>query len=454
MKIVIVGIGKVGYSLAEQLSKEDHDIVVIDRDLTVLEDAQENFDVIAVAGNGACLDIQRAAGVENSDLLIATTPTDELNMLCCLLARKLGCPRAISRIRNPEYSAQVGFLADDLGLSMAINPEQAAAREIYRTLQFPSFLKRDSFARGKVELLELKLSADNILVGHRLDELFSLLNFKILVCAVEHDYTVTIPNGSYVFRVGDKITITAPRSNIGKLIRRLDIAAQKIRSVMIIGGSRISIYLADELLRAGVHVKIIDLDRDVCLALAERLPEASVVQGDGSLSELLDEEGIRQTDAVVTLTNLDEENLIISLYAEHIGVPKTVTKINRPEYSSLFADKGLGSTVCPKALTSSEILQYVRAIGNTTGGSVRALHRIVDDLAEALEFRVPDQFPAAGRPLSELKLKKNLLVACISRLDHVIIPQGSDRLLPGDIVVVVTTAQQTLTDLNDIFAES
>ncbi len=454
MRIVIVGAGKVGSSIAEQLNREGHDIVIIDRNAKVLENIQETFDVISVSGNGACLSIQREAGVESSDLLIATTASDELNLLCCLLARKLGCIHTICRIRNPEYSQQIPLLSEELGLSMSINPEQAAAREIFHMLQFPSFLKRDSFARGKVELLELNVSENSILVGRRLDELFSILKFKILVCAVEHQQSVIIPNGAYVFQVRDNITITAPRSDIGKLIRRLGIATQKIRSVMIIGGSRIAIYLADELLRSGVHVKIIELDPEVCKTLADRLPSAVIINGDGSLIKLLIEEGMRETDAVVTLTNIEEENLIISLNASHMGVAKTITKINRIEYAHLFADKGLGSTISPKSLTSSEIVRYVRAISNTTGGSVRALHKIVDGKAEALEFRVSNTFRALQQPLSSLRLKKNILVACITRLDHVIIPQGSDRLLPGDIVIIVVTADQTLNDLNDILAES
>lgn len=451
MRIVIVGDGKVGFTLAEQLSKEGHDIVLIDNNPKVLEEALETLDVMTVSGNGACLEIQREAGVGESDILIAAASSDEINLLCCILARKLGCAHTISRIRNPDYTQQLRFLSEELGLSMTINPERAAAREIYRYIQFPSFLKRDSFARGRVELVELILEDDSLLVGQRLDKLFELLKVKVIICAVERGDSVMIPKGDFVFEAGDRINVTAARYDLAKLIKGLGIETQKIRNVLVIGGSRIAVYLSEELISGGVKVKIIEKDAARCKELSDRLPGAIIINGDGSLQDMLVAEGIHETDAVITLTNMDEENLIISMFADHIGVPKTITKINRMEYSAMFSDKGIGSIVCPRELTSNEILRYVRAMKNTAGGSVITLHRIVDGKAEALEFTAVASSKNLGIPLSMLPIKKNIIIACINRMDKIIFPRGGDCILEGDTVIVVTTSDKTISELSDIF---
>ncbi len=453
MKIVIVGDGKVGFTLTKLLSEEGHDLVIIDSNSAVLRESQEVLDVAVVTGNGACVEVQRNADVPHSDVLIAATSSDEINLLCCMVARKLGCRSTIARVRNPAYDAQLRLLKEELGLSLSINPERAAAREIFRILQLPSFLKRDSFAKGRVELVELRLKHDNALINKKLSELSGLGRLNALICAVDRDGEITIPSGSFELREGDKITIAADTAGLANLLRQLHVGVQKAQSVMIVGGSRIAEYLAAMLLRAHVHVTIIEKHRTRCEMLAEALPEALIIYGDGSQQELLLSEGIRQTDALVTLTGIDEENLIISMFGNYIGVPKTITKINRTEYSEVFADKGIDTIVSPKLLTADEIVSYVRAMSNTAGGSVVTLYRIAGGKAEAVEFFLKNDAPYLNVPLSQLALKPNILIASIIRARKVILPKGSDSMQKGDTVVVITPAERAISDLKDIFAE-
>lgn len=453
MKIVIVGDGKVGFTLSKLLSEAGHELVVIDSNSAVLRESQEALDVAVVIGNGACVEVQRDADVQHSDVLIAATSSDEINLLCCMVARKLGCKSTIARVRNPAYDAQLRLLKEELGLSLSINPERTAAREIFRILQLPSFLKRDSFAKGRVELVELKLKHDNALVNKKLSELSGLGRLNALICAVDRDGEITIPSGSFELREGDKITIAADTAGLANLLRQLHVGIQKAQSVMIVGGSRIAEYLAAMLLRAHVHVTIIEKHRTRCEMLSEMLPEALIIHGDGSQQELLLSEGIRQTDALVTLTGMDEENLIISMFGNYIGVPKTITKINRTEYSEVFADKGIDTIVSPKLLTADEIVSYVRAMSNTTGGSVVTLYRISGGKAEAVEFFIKNDAPYLNIPLSQLALKPNILIVSIIRARKVILPKGSDSMQKGDTVVVITPAERAICDLKDIFAE-
>lgn len=451
MKIVIIGEGKVGTLLADCLSREGHDVVVVDSDPRVLSESQEQLDIMVVPGNGASLEVQKDAGVADSDVLIATTNADETNLLCCILAKKLGCRHTIARVRNPEYSQQVLFLKDELGLSLSINPELAAAQEIFRIIQFPSFLKRDSFDKGRVELVELMVSEGGKLDGKKIYEVASMLKLRILVCAVERDDKVTIPNGGFQLKAGDRITVTAARSTLSKLIKNLGIDQRKIKDVVIVGCSRIAGYLTDELLRSGVDVKIIDKDHEQCVRFAQRFPNILVLHGDASKQGFLESERVGKADAVITLTGIDEENLIISMYASHIGVSKTVTKIDRNEYAGIFASSDIGSLVCPKELTANEIIRYIRAMSSRSEGSVKALHRIVEGKAEALEFNVTSDTPFTDIPLSRLHLKSNLLICCISRSSQIIIPNGDDVMKVGDTVIIVTTADRTIYDLSDIF---
>lgn len=450
MKIVIIGCGKVGFTLAEQLSREDHDIVVVDENHRYLEEAQDTLDIMTVEGNGASLEVLRDAGTADADVLIATTSADEINLLCCISAKKLGCRHTIARVRNPQYTQQIAFLKDELGLSLSVNPEQAAAQEIFKIIQIPSFLKRDSFYKGRVELVELKLTEGGKLDGKRIMDAVKLLGLRVLICAVERDGKVFIPNGRFELKGGDRITVTAARSLLAKLIHNLDLEHQKIRGVMIIGCSRVAEYLAEELIKSGVDVKLIEKDAEKCRQFSINFPEAVVINGDASERGFLEAQGLEMVDAVITLTGNDEENLITSIYANHLGVTKTVTKVDRNEYARLFDDR-IGSIVCPKDLTSNEILRYIRAMGNRGDGTVKALHRIVDGKAEALEFAASTPAAFLGVPLAKLNIKPNTLIACICRSNQIIIPKGDDEIRLGDTLIVVTGAEQSYSDLNDIF---
>ncbi len=452
MKVVIVGDGKVGYTLAEQLSKEGHDIVVIDHNREVLKQLSETLDVMVVYGNGASLKVQKEADVQGSDLLIAATSADEINLLCSIIARKLGCKHTIARMRNPEYAEQLYFLREELGLSMTINPEWAAAREIFRLIQLPSFLKRDSFAKGRVEIVELLLKTD-ALHGRPLSDLYKMAKVRVLVCAVERENDVFIPDGSFRLQKGDKLYVTAPSRDLATLVKFLGISQPRVKDVTIVGGSRIAYYLAATLLDAGIGVKIIELQHDRCLELAERLPRASIVHGDGSKKALLLSEGIEQADAIVTLTDFDEVNLVVSMYANYLKVPKVITKISYSEYNEVFRDKGIDCVISPKMLCANDIVRYVRAMENTAGGSVLAVHRLVEDRVEALEFRVTEAVRHRGETLAKITLKPNILVACINRNGRIIIPKGDDTIELGDTVILVTEADKMIADLNDIFAD-
>ncbi len=453
MKIVIVGDGKVGYTLTKQLSQEGHDVVVIDSNRRVLLESQEVLDVAVVSGNGVSVEVQREAGVESADLLIAATSGDETNLLCCIVAKKLGCHRTIARVRNPEYDQQIRFLKDELGLSMVINPEKAAALEIFRLLQFPAFLKRDSFAKGSVELVELKLKENNPLAGKRLSQFRTIANVNALVCAVEREGEITIPKGDFTLMAGDKITIAADAADLVRLIKNLGVYAPKAQRVIIIGGSRTAKYLAQLLIKSKAKPTIIEKEMERCMELSQSLPDATVIHGNGTEQQLLISEGIRTVDAVVTLTGMDEENLIISMFANYLGVPKSVTKISRTEYNEVYASTGIESIVSPKLLTANEIVRYVRAMENTTGGSVVTLYRIVDGKAEALEFSVKGDNSFVGVPLHRLEVRHDVLIACIIRARKVIIPSGSDVMQKGDTVIIVTTADHSIGDLKDIFGE-
>ncbi len=451
MKIVIVGDGKVGQALTGRLAEEGHDVVVIDSSPKALRTSVEVHDVMGVSGNGASYAVQKEAGVEEADLLIAATSGDELNLLCCMVAKKLGARHTIARVRNPDYADQLVLMKEELGLSMTINPELAAAREIARMLRFPSALKLDSFARGQVELVEIKVKADSPLLGQALYSLSSRLGIRILICAVRRGEDVYIPTGDFVLREGDKISITASPDQLDSLFRKLGIYRHKIHRVMVVGGGRIAYYLAKQLLKLGMFVKIIEQDAARCEQLSETLPKAHIILGDGTERELLEEEGIADMDALVAVTGMDEENIIISMYAGTLGLAKVVTKINRMSFQEILDGAGIESVITPKGITVNQIVRYVRAMENSQGSNVETLHRIVGGRVEALEFNVAGncQGELTGIPLKDLRTRKNLLIACIIRGRQIIYPGGNDTIEEGDNVIVVTTEHQ-LQDLSDI----
>ncbi|MBR5521808.1 MAG: Trk system potassium transporter TrkA [Oscillospiraceae bacterium] len=459
MKVVVVGGGKVGQLLTQLLVEEDHDVVAIDNREDILELIQTNYDVAVVHGNGATVEVQTEAGVGESDLLIAATSSDEVNLLCCVVANMLGATHTVARVRNPEYDHQIEFLRQKLGMDIALNPEKATAREVFRMLQYPSFLKRDSFAQGRVELVEIKIPDDSALVGKKLMESKDILRVNALICVVDRDGDVFIPDGHFVLQAGDRIMVAAEGAKLINLMRSLKLTKKPIRDVMVVGGGHISRYLAQLLEKSRVNVTIIEQDRAKCEELSTELPKATIIHGNGTDQELLLSEGIRDMDAVITLTGMDEENMIISMFANSLDVPKTVTKINRTEYINVLTKAGIDTTVSPKLLVANEIMRYVRTIYHdeselycSLSGKVETLYRLANGKAEALGFTVPVDGNYLGKTLMELKLKPNVLIASIIRNYEVIIPKGSDCLMPGDSIVVVTTSDQAIIKLSDIFA--
>lgn len=454
MKIIVVGNGKTGLLLVRQLSKEGHDIVVIDNNPQKLYYTQEKLDVAVLVGNGASIEVLREAGAQNCDLLVAATNSDEVNLLTALVAGKLGCRGTVARVRNQEYDREMNLLKSSFGLTLAINPEKTCAKEIFRLLQFPSFLTRSSFAGGRAELVELIVPENGELNGKRLDQMPAILNKKALICTIERRGEVFVPSGATQLMAEDKLGIAAATADLPFLLRRFGIGNQGIHKVMIVGGSSTGVYLADDLLKAGLGVTMIEADREKCERLVELLPRAEIVCGDGSLQGLLEDEGIADMDAVVPLTGIDEENIMISLYAKSIGVKMTITKVNRPEYLDLVGSANLGAVVSPKSLTANEITRYVRAVGQSRAGSIETLYTISNGRAEALGFTVPENAGFLNVPIMTLKLKKAILIASIVRNQQVIIPTGQDVLMKGDSIVVIADPRRMISNLTDIFLEN
>lgn len=452
MRIVVVGAGKVGRVLTEQLAAEKHDIVVIDQDSDLIESLVNIYDVRGVAGNGGCYDIQKDAFEDGADLLIATTSSDETNILACLVAKKLGTPHTIARIRNPEYEKQLHFMREELGLSMVVNPEKATAREIARVLRFPSAIKREQFCRQRFELVEYRINEGNPLVGLQLSDLYRNIRVKILICAVARGQQTIIPTGATVLQKGDKIYLTASARELERFFRKLNIFKARANNIMIVGASRITYYLVKELQDIQKRVTVIDSNAARCQAMSEKFPGVLVIHGDGADSELLSEERISEMDAFVPLTGLDETNIILAMYANQFPNCKVVAKINRPSFADLANEKGLVDSVVSTAAVTSEIIaRYVRAMQNSfDSDNIKTLHRLVGGRVEALEFNVGPGLPFIGVPLKDLNLREGMLVAGIVRQNGApVIPSGADALQEGDDVVIVTT-DTTLHALRDI----
>lgn len=451
MDIIVAGGGKVGLTLARLLAVEGHDITIIDKNRTVLEEATEQFDAMAVCGNCASKEVLLQAGVKNAKLVIAVTNADELNLLCCMTAHGINKKvHTIARIRNPEYAEQIMTMPEVFPLSMTVNPEKQAAVEIERLLKYPGFLHRDTFAKGRVEIVELRIDSNSKLKDLALSELSSAVRCKVLVCAVLRQGTAIAPNGNFVLRQGDRIFVTAPTDTLTVLLKNLGIITRPVRKVMICGGGRVSFYLARLLENDGIKVHLIDRDPERCVQLAGLLKHTSVVCGDCSSQSLLDSQGIDQVDALASLTGMDETNMIISLFGSSRNVPQIITKLSRGERT--IADAlPLGSIICPKDLCSNSIVRYVRAMQNQTGAAV-SVHTIADGQVEAVEFLVDSSTKNCGVPLKMLKLKNNVLIASITHGTNTQIPGGDSFFSEGDTVVVVTSGRGVLQNINDIFA--
>lgn len=450
LKIIIVGAGKVGYALAEQLSKENHDVTVIDSDEEALRRATDTLDVMGVKGNGVSVPILKDVDAGSAHLVIAATDMDEVNMVCCFTARNLGARHTIARIRTPEYYSNLGDLKHDLGITTVINPEYATADEIARLLRFPSASNIERFCRGRVELMSFRAQEGDFMIGKPLYTLSELRKLSALFCAVERNGEVIIPNGAFIPLVGDKIYIIGDSSGLDRFFHLLGRYAHKPKNVMVVGGGRISIYLAEMLEQMHLKVKLVERSEARCRTISEKLPKVTVICGEGTDQELLDSESLSSSDAFVALTDRDEDNLIISLYARQQGVPTVIAKSNRQNYASIARAVGLDSVLSPKGITAARILHLVRGMQNSQGSVMQALYRIADNQAEAMEFTVSGNTINLGIPLKDLKLKKGILVAAIVRRDQVIIPEGSSFIQEDDSVILVSKGH-TILDVNDIY---
>ncbi len=449
MKIVIAGIGKFGKELTEHLSKENHDIIIIDKNASVIEDVVNQFDVMGYCGNGASYTTQKNVSVGKADLFVATTSTDEVNILSCLVAKKLGVRQTIARIRNPEYALQAQLMTNELGISMTLNPDLDTAREIFRILRFPSALKVESFANGKVDLVEIKIEKDSLLNNKSLIELRYKYEVRILVCAVKRNNEVIIPKGDFILQEGDYVYITAGTKELNTAFRKLKLFKNKLKSTLIIGGGKKTYYLASLLLENGISVKIIEKNKEVCGNLSQLLPNALVIHGDGTNQNLLIEEGIENVDSLITLTGMDETNIIISTFAKNLDCTKVITKVNNTNYDLILNSIGLDSVISPKNIFSSHVIRYARGAKNKRGSEFKTLYRLVGNKVEALEFFISKSTKYTSIPLKDLKIKDNHLLACIIRENKVIIPSGKDTLEPLDSVIIVTT-DTLIKDVNDI----
>ena len=452
MNIIIAGDGKVGSTLARQLSAEKHDITLIDSNRQVLNNSVEKLDVMSVHGNCASMSVLLQAGVKEADLLIAVTNADEVNLLCCTTAHGINPNlHTIARIRNPEYIDQIYEMRDTFGLSMSINPEKQAAFEIERLLKYPGFLRRDTFAKGRVEIVELRIDENSKLCNVSLSDMPALIKTRVLVCAVLRNGTAIAPGGNFVLRHGDRIFVTAPTENLTKLLKNLDIITRKARRVILCGGGRVSYYLAELLQKDNISVQIIESNHARCVELAALLPETSIIHGDATVQSLLDNEGLSSCDALVTLTGLDELNMVISLYGTSRNIPQVITKLGHAENRSILDSLPLGSIICPRELSSSNIVRYVRAMQNQAGAAL-SVHTIADGQVEAVEFLVDETTKNCGVPLRDLNLTPNVLIASITHGARTEVPCGNSCFQSGDSLVVVTNGQETLLQLNDIFA--
>ncbi len=450
MKIVVIGCGTIGKTIVEHVSKEGHNLIIVDADKQKVEDLIERFDVMGVIGNGASLEIQEEAQVKTADLVIAVTPKDEINILATFVAKKLGAAATIARVRNPEYLKQTELMKEDLGLSMIVNPEQETADEITKMIKLPSLSKIESFAKGKVNLFEILVENNNPLIGETLISINKKLKTKVLVCAVQRGEEVIIPTGNFVIEKGDRLNITADEGSVDSFLAEIGLIKSPLKNIMIIGGGIIGYYLAKELSDKRFKVKLIEQKEKRAEELAELLPKVTIITGDGTDQSLLIEEGIEKADACVTLTSIDEENIIVSMYAAAVRVRKVIAKIKRDSFMGMLDSLAIASLVSPKDIVSSRIVSYIRALSNSKGSNVVTLYKLVNNKVEALEFYAKQKKRFFNKPLKDLQTKENCLIACIIRDGNVIIPNGNDWIQLNDNVIVVTTHQQ-FDDLTDAF---
>ena len=439
LNIIIVGCGKVGMTLIEQLSKEGHDITIIDKNAAKVQEMSNLYDIMGLVGNGASYSVQMEAGIENADLIIAVTASDELNLLCCTVAKQVGDCAAIARVRTPDYSKEAGYLREKLGLTMIINPELEASLETARILYLPTALEVNSFAHGQAEIVKFKIPEGNLLDGMTIATLGKSITNDILICAIEREGEVYIPGGNFQMAKDDIVSFVAPRRHIRSFLKKIGFKTKQVKDAMIVGGGKASYYLAKQLIAMGIDVKIIEQNKERCEELSILLPEAIIINGDGTDEEVLREEGIEYAQAFIPLTDIDEENIMLTLHAKQVSNAKLITKINRSTFKNVISKLDLGSVIYPRYITSEAIIAYVRAKKNSTNSNIETLYHMFDNRAEAIEFRVDEPSSVTGIPLKDLMLKNDLLVSFIYRNGKVQIPSGLDTIEVGDTVMIVTT---------------
>lgn len=449
MKIVIVGCGNVGEALVEQLCSEGHNVTVIDEKEEKVKAIVNTYDIMGIVGNGAVYSTQQEAGVNEADLLIAVTGKDELNLLCCLIGRKAGGCHTVARVSNPVYYREIAYIKEELGLSLVINPEYAVAGEIARLLKFPSALEIDTFSKGRVELVKYRITEDSPLCDMQLKNIGARFKSDVLICIAERGEDTYIPNGGFILRAGDAITIVASPSKTAAFFKKLGVPVSRAKNAMLVGGGETAYYLAQQLVDMGIKVKIVDRSRQRCEELSELLPEAMIICGDGTDRDLVMEEGLATTEAFVSMTNLDEENIMLSLFAKSCSKAKIITRVHRIAYDEIIENLNLGSVIYPKNITAEYIIKFVRAMHNSLDSNIETLYRLNDNKVEALEFLIGEDCPLVGIPLQELKLKKNILVCSINHRGSISTPGGQSRIQVGDTVVVVTTTKG-FHDIKDI----
>ena len=439
LNIIIVGCGKVGMTLIEQLSKEGHDITIIDKNAAKVQEMSNLYDIMGLVGNGASYSVQMEAGIENADLIIAVTASDELNLLCCTVAKQVGDCAAIARVRTPDYSKEAGYLREKLGLTMIINPELEASLETARILYLPTALEVNSFAHGQAEIVKFKIPEGNLLDGMTIATLGKSITNEILICAIEREGEVYIPGGNFQMAKNDIVSFVAPRRHIRSFLKKIGFKTKQVKDAMIVGGGKASYYLAKQLIAMGIDVKIIEQNKERCEELSILLPEAIIINGDGTDEEVLREEGIEYAQAFIPLTGIDEENIMLTLHAKQVSNAKLITKINRSTFKNVISKLDLGSVIYPRYITSEAIIAYVRAKKNSTNSNIETLYHMFDNRAEAIEFRVDEPSSVTGIPLKDLMLKNDMLVSFIYRNGKVQIPSGLDTIEVGDTVMIVTT---------------
>ena len=452
LNIIIVGGGKVGVTLVEQLAQEGHDITIIDQNAKVVESITNTYDAMGVIGNGASYSTQMEAGIENADLFIAVTNSDELNLLCCTVAKRAGNLAAIARVRTPDYSKEVDYFIEKLGLAMIINPDFVSSRVIAKILTLPTALDVTSFSHGRVNLVRIELPEDNPLCNRTIAELGrDGIIQQTVICAIERDGKVFIPSGDFIIRAKDIISFAASQRESRQFLKKIGFKTGQVKTCMIVGGGRAGYYAAELLIKAGINVRIIEINQNRCERLSELLPEATIIHGDGTSEELLKEEGIEDVDAFIPLTGIDEEDILLSLHAKKVSHAKVITRLTRNNFMEVVNGLDLGSVLYPKYITSEAIIAYVRARNNSKGCNIETLYHMFDSRAEAIEFKVEKASDVVEVPLSKLSLKKDLLIAFINRNGKIIIPKGQDVIKVKDTVMIVTT-HKGFKDIQDILA--